>query len=140
MHAELAIDPNVRAVAPARRWARARMVEAGLDDAELEVLVLLVSETVTNAVLHAHPPVVLHIDVDDERTRIEVHDGRRGAPVLRDPPSTSTNGRGVLVVDRLATRWGTELTPGTHLTEPLRAHSIKSVWFELDRALTSEPA
>jgi len=134
MHAEIPIEPDVQAVAPARRWARARFAEAGFDEGALDILVLLVSEIVTNAVLHAHPPVVLRIDIDGERTRVEVHDGHLAGPVLRDPPSTSTDGRGVLVVDRLATRWGTELRPGADLPQGPRARFAKSVWFELNHA------
>jgi len=136
MHAELPIEPHVRAVAAARHWARTHFVDAGLEPGVIDVLVLLVSETVTNAVLHAHPPVLLRIDVDHVRTRVEVHDGDRSDPVLRDPPPSATNGRGVLVMDRLATRWGTEMLTDDE-PAPLadgaalgRRHA-KTVWFEL---------
>ncbi|AEE47779.1 ATP-binding protein [Cellulomonas fimi] len=123
MRAETSLAPALSAVAPARRWARERLVEAGVEPARLEVLVLLVSELVTNAVAHADPPVVLRVDVDDERTRVEVTDGARDEPVLRDPPPTALGGRGVMFVDRLSTRWGTCADED--------GVAVKAVWFEL---------
>ena len=122
MYAETPVAPALSAVAPARRWARERFAEAGMTDGRLDTLVLLVSELVTNAVAHSDPPVVLRVDVDDERTRVEVTDGTRQVPVVLDPPPTASGGRGVLVVDRLATRWG---------TSPERGSAAKAVWFEL---------
>jgi anti-sigma regulatory factor (Ser/Thr protein kinase) len=122
MYAETAVSPALSAIAPARHWARDRLVEAGIDDGRLELLVLLVSEVVTNAVAHADPPVVLRVSVDAERTRVEVTDGVREVPVVRDPPPTSLGGRGVMFVDRLASSWGTCEEEG---------EAAKAVWFEL---------
>ena len=86
MYAETAVSPSLSAIAPARHWARDRLSEAGIDDGRLDLLVLLVSELVTNAVAHADPPVVLRVHVDEERTRVEVTDGVRDVPVVRNPP------------------------------------------------------
>src|SRR6478735_5891717 len=85
MFAETAISPAFSAIAPARHWARDRLTEAGLSDGRLDTAVLLVSELVTNAVAHAHPPVVLRVHVDEERTRVEVTDGAQQLPVALDP-------------------------------------------------------
>ena len=107
MYAETAVAPALSAIAPARHWARDRLAEAGVDDGRLDLLVLLVSELVTNAVAHADPPVILRVHVDEERTRVEVTDGVREVPVVRNPPPTALGGRGVMFVDRLASSWGT---------------------------------
>ncbi|GCE75433.1 ATP-binding protein [Cellulomonas biazotea] len=123
MRAETSVAPALSAVAPARRWARERLVEAGVEPSRLEVLVLLVSELVTNAVAHADPPVVLRVDVDDVRTRIEVTDGAREEPVLRNPPPTALGGRGVMFIDRLSSSWGTAVEED--------GVAVKAVWFEL---------
>ncbi|GCD20134.1 ATP-binding protein [Cellulomonas sp. H30R-01] len=123
MRAETSVAPALSAVAPARRWARERLVEAGVEPARLEVLVLLVSELVTNAVAHADPPVTLRVDVDDVRTRVEVTDGAREDPVLRNPPPSALGGRGVMFVDRLSSSWGTTPEEG--------GVAVKAVWFEL---------
>ncbi|WP_043472286.1 ATP-binding protein [Kitasatospora sp. MBT66] len=71
---------------------------------------LLVSELVTNAVLHGTPMgrrVHLVLDVDRRRLRIEVHDarGERG-PVLRAASGEDESGRGLVLVKLLAQRWG----------------------------------
>ena len=121
MYAETAVAPALSSVAPARHWVRDRLTEAGLTDGPVDTVVLLVSELVTNAVAHARPPVVLRMHVDEERTRIEVSDGERKAvPVVRDPGPSATGGRGVMFVDRFATRWGTS-----------KDTESKAVWFEL---------
>ena len=129
MYAETAVQPALSAIAPARHWARDRLGEAGIDDGRLELLVLLVSEVVTNAVAHADPPVVLRVSVDAERTRVEVTDGVRDVPVVRDPPPTALGGRGVMFVDRLASSWGTCEEEG---------EAAKAVWFELRHDDVSE--
>ena len=129
MYAETAVTPSLSAIAPARHWARERLSESGIDDGRLDLLVLLVSELVTNAVAHADPPVVLRVHVDEERTRVEVTDGVRDVPVVRDPPPTALGGRGVMFVDRLASSWGTSEEDGD---------AAKAVWFELRHDDVSE--
>lgn len=129
MYAETAVTPALSAIAPARHWARERLSEVGIDDGRLDLLVLLVSELVTNAVAHADPPVVLRVHVDEERTRVEVTDGVRDVPVVRAPPPTALGGRGVMFVDRLASSWGTSEEEG---------EAAKAVWFELRHDDVSE--
>ncbi|WP_029290311.1 ATP-binding protein [Cellulomonas sp. HZM] len=120
MHDERVIEPHARAVAPARRWADDRLVEAGVDASRRQVVVLLVSEVVTNAVRHARPPVRLLVEVDDERVRVEARDGYSAPPVLKHARPQDDGGRGVWLVDRLASDWG------------MRAHDDgKTVWFEV---------
>jgi anti-sigma regulatory factor (Ser/Thr protein kinase) len=107
MQAETELAPDVARVALVRRWARERLTDAGLDEPTLDVLVLLVSESVTNAVVHARPPLVLCLDVDAERTRVEVRDGTSAEPVLRQSVPTQQGGRGMMFIDHLSSRWGT---------------------------------
>ncbi|WP_034620833.1 ATP-binding protein [Cellulomonas sp. URHE0023] len=121
MYAETAVSPALSSIAPARHWTRDRLAEAGVTDGPQDTVILLVSELVTNAVAHADPPVILRVHVDEERTRVEVADGaRQELPVVLDPPPTATGGRGVMFVDRLASRWGTTRNSGS-----------KAVWFEV---------
>ena len=90
----------------------------------LELAILLTSELVTNAVVHGLGPVQLLLSDDDGRLIIEVSDGKLG-PLPRTPgrPSgAAESGRGLLIVERLAARWGCRarrMPPG------------KVVWFEL---------
>lgn len=117
------IEAELSSIAPARRWARERFDEAGLQPEVRDLLVLLVSEVVTNAVEHAAPPLLLRIDVTDEATRVEVQDRARDLPILKDPDPTELGGRGVKFVNDLATRWGTE--------PPAEPDGLKTVWFEV---------
>ena len=111
----LACDPAV--VAEARR-AVARF-EAGVPEPVIESARLLVTELVTNSLLHGIAEGDGWIDVLNERRaqclRIEVADpastGRR--PVLRSVDHSSTSGWGLQLVDRLASDWSVEIGSGT---------------------------
>jgi anti-sigma regulatory factor (Ser/Thr protein kinase) len=127
MQIETQIEPDPARVAVVREWARERLSAAGVRADSIDVLVLLVSECVTNAILHAEPPLVLSLDVDADRTRVEVRDGTRHEPELRHPAPTEQSGRGVMIVDRLSSRWGTL----SH-DEPDDDGPVKTVWFELE--------
>jgi anti-sigma regulatory factor (Ser/Thr protein kinase) len=84
---------------------------------------LLATELVTNAVQHVgKDPIVLRVRADAERLRVEVHDPGESAPVLRRVDDSTLGGRGILIVDTLASEWGT-------LDDGPRG---KSVWFEID--------
>jgi anti-sigma regulatory factor (Ser/Thr protein kinase) len=93
-----------------------------------ETLLLLVSELVTNAVLHSQgpddAPIGVSASVEDERVRIDVTDaGERFTPAARERPRVgaraSVGGYGLYVVDQAASRWGVDRARGTR------------VWFEL---------
>ncbi len=123
MHDQTAIEAELSSVAPARRWAREKFEAAGLEPEVRDVLVLLVSEVVTNAVEHAAPPLLLRIDTGPDLTRVEVRDRARDLPILRDPEPFETGGRGIKFVNDLSTRWGTEPADGPD--------GLKTVWFEV---------
>jgi anti-sigma regulatory factor (Ser/Thr protein kinase) len=84
-------------------------------------LLLCVSEVVTNAVLHARSPQHMTVRLDGDRLLVEVVDGDTTPPVRRDHDPTAPTGRGLLILDRLTTRWGTRPT-----------REGKTVWFEFD--------
>jgi len=119
----LAVPPDFGAVAPARRWAAAHLRAAGVEGHLLDVLVLLVSEVVTNAVAHASPPVHVGLEIAGGVARVEVTDRARAVPVIRRPAPTQGGGRGVGLVDMLATRWG--------VIEATDEDTPKTVWFEV---------
>jgi anti-sigma regulatory factor (Ser/Thr protein kinase) len=111
----LGCDPSV--VAEARRAVG--QFEPGLPAPVIESARLLVTELVTNSILHGIREGDGYIDVLIERRarclRIEVLDpastGTR--PVLRPVDSSSTSGWGLQLVDRLAADWGIETGIGT---------------------------
>jgi DNA-binding NarL/FixJ family response regulator len=87
---------------------------------ELDVIELLVSELVTNSIVHGHSDVEVSVAVGSDRVRVSVFDSSRDALVRREPNAEGTSGRGLLMLDALAADWGTEFMPGG-----------KSVWFEV---------
>lgn len=104
----------------ARRFVESALYGAGAG-ALAYAATLLVSELVANAVLHAGTPVELVVAVDGHRARVEVHDGSPHLPVRKHYSNLSGTGRGLMMVDRMASQWGAEPTAGG-----------KVVWFELD--------
>ena len=92
--------------------------------------VLLTSEIVTNAIRHStndgHEPIAMRIVCFDDRLQVEVIDPGPGFdPTDVSPEPTDLGGRGLMVVDRSASRWGTRRVP--------RADGQRfCVWFELE--------
>ncbi len=92
--------------APRRARALLREHAENLDAARLDTAVLLISELVTNAVLHGGGEIRLLIDVDrDSLARFAVSDEGGGSPVVRDDPGAD-GGWGLRLVGQLAARWG----------------------------------
>ncbi|MER7623996.1 ATP-binding protein [Streptomyces sp. NPDC126503] len=103
-----------RSVPLARDFTRRALADWGLDARADDVLVC-VSELATNALLHGVPPgrgYRLHLYLElPGALRVEVHDSGDGTPRVREPSGES--GRGLLLVDALADRWGVgERDPG----------------------------
>ncbi|MEV6740418.1 ATP-binding protein [Streptomyces sp. NPDC051104] len=91
--------------------------------AAAEDVLLVVSELVTNACLHAEGPEELWIACDNKVLRIEVSDRGSGQPAPRTPHRAGRpGGHGMFIVQRLCLDWGVVRTPGV---------AGKTVWAEL---------
>jgi PAS domain S-box-containing protein len=104
---DLPADPAI--VASARRQVAERLANWGLHDAAFTTE-LVVSELVTNAIRHAQSPIQLRL-IRDRTLICEVSDGSSTAPHLRRARAFDEGGRGLLLVSRLALRWGSRQTP-----------------------------
>lgn len=96
-----------RCVALARAQVRKAVTGWGMAGIE-EPAALVVSELVTNAVVHARVPpgreILTRFVRQDDGVRIEVHDASDERPVPRTPDDDG--GFGLLLVDELTDRWG----------------------------------
>jgi anti-sigma regulatory factor (Ser/Thr protein kinase) len=119
---EMKLPASPGAAAEAREFLWSALETWALDGLG-EVTELLASELVTNAVTHVgEQPIVLRVRAGSDRIRVEVDDPGGGEPFIRHVDETTTHGRGLLIVESLATAWGTRHHPDDG----------KSVWFEVD--------
>ena len=104
------VPPDAAAVAEARRFLRRTLRDWGIDEETTDAAVLCVSELVTNAVVHAYAGCVVRALLDRGILTITVRDNGAqsgtAAELLDDP--VRVHGRGLQLVDALATRWGSE--------------------------------
>ncbi len=115
--------------AAARAFVRSELQQRAVPEPPLETAILLTSELVSNAMLHARTEVDLLLVMAASGLRVEVHDGglRRPQPSPTPVPPSATTGRGLLIVAALAGRWGVDGTVDG-----------KTVWFELPVVLGAD--
>jgi anti-sigma regulatory factor (Ser/Thr protein kinase) len=120
--ARTSLPPELASASAARRFVGSTLRDWSCDTLSDSAL-LLVSELVTNAVLHARSRLDLVLQLRDERLRVEVHDGSQAQPTRKYYSPHAGTGRGLMLVEQLAAEWGVEPIAGDG----------KRVWFELDR-------
>lgn len=102
------LPPDPRSAREARKAIVGFLTGCGTDDELAERAGAIVTELVTNAVLHAATPVGLTVRWDGTGVMVEVTDGSSVRPVPPDLPfGDAVTGRGLALVDALATAWGT---------------------------------
>ncbi|MEP7054903.1 MAG: SpoIIE family protein phosphatase [Actinomycetota bacterium] len=120
--ATASFPPLITTPGQARAFVRETLATWGASEAVDDVL-LLTTELVTNAVVHAGTTIDLFIEATDDLLIVSVSDryAARSLPsVVAAPAETSEGGRGLLLVHAIALRWGVE-----HST------AGKRVWFEI---------
>ncbi len=121
----LTLEPEPRSVRVARSWVVEELTELGREDL-VEAAALGVSELVTNALLHAEPPILVRLGGTSDHPRVEVHDQSSSPPDLDadaldedDEHLMRTFGRGLGLVALYSSRWGADVSGDG-----------KVVWFE----------
>jgi len=109
--ARFSIQPDPTEVAAARRFV-ADTLSTWQAHQDRETAVLLVSELVSNAVVHARTDITITIRNDGALLTVEVQDGSDQLPDRHDAAPTATSGRGLAMVDRMAQDWGVRRLPG----------------------------
>jgi anti-sigma regulatory factor (Ser/Thr protein kinase) len=109
--------------APAEARTALRRFHPELPAELMQIVVLLASELVSNAVKHAEAALIaIRFEVVPQYVRVEVADegpGFEHAPAVHDPEGVG--GWGLHLVDELSSRWGIAAGRGAR------------VWFEIDR-------
>jgi anti-sigma regulatory factor (Ser/Thr protein kinase) len=122
MHQRLNLDLASSTSAP--RQARQAIIELVTRSGRTDLganAALLVSELVTNAVMHAGGPISVSATYLDATLHVEVHDtDQNRVPDLPSPSAADKTGRGLHIVGLLADRWAITSTPDG-----------KTIWFEL---------
>jgi anti-sigma regulatory factor (Ser/Thr protein kinase) len=121
---ELRLPCDVASISSARRLAT-DFAGDRLSDVKLDDFALMVSEVVSNAVRHGSPEadgnIGLRLEGDQDALRVVVTDG--GQVFAIDPGSLDPDRNesfGLLLVDKLADRWGYSLD------------GKKAIWLEVD--------
>jgi serine phosphatase RsbU (regulator of sigma subunit) len=110
------------------------VLEEGKLEELLDAALLLTTELSTNAVVHAGTDLELEVIADPFGLTVTVIDNARGVVAASEPPlagpphDLAERGRGLLLVDHFASRWGTTHHPNG-----------KGVWFRLSRGGPPEP-
>ncbi len=115
------LAPDAPSARQARRFVDETLRRWECDDV-LDTVELLVSELVTNAVLHARSDVDVSVQLLADRIRIEVADQSPKGIRRRALTPDGSSGRGIAMVESLALAWGVTTHRGG-----------KAVWFEVAR-------
>ena len=115
------LAPELQSAGRARRFVDETLRRWDCGE-QLDVVTLLVSEVVTNAIVHARTEVEVSVQLTPDAVRIEVIDHADVVPEARVAADDDTTGRGLALVEALASAWGVEARPDG-----------KAVWFEVTR-------
>ena len=120
--ATLELPHSLSSVAEARRFVADHVKEWKAEQV-LSDAVLVTSELAANAIMHAASPCRIRLSLDAATLRIDVIDAGSGTPEPQLADSAAEHGRGLRMVDAVASAWGVEALPGEG----------KLVWAELRR-------
>jgi two-component sensor histidine kinase len=136
MTSQRSFPATAGSIREARRFVLDQLPQVA--DAMREQVGLIVSELVTNAIVHASSSYTVALDLEPQTLTLEVADQGNGLPFPADapPPPDQHHGRGLLIVTQLATEWGVK----QHSGDP-----GKTVWVKLPlsprgRRASTEPS
>ena len=125
LRAQFDLLPEPASAGAGRRAVTQVLTDWGISAETVGDAVLVVSELVTNAVLHAPSGHTLSLEVSmsGRVLRVSLSDSSPASPRWRSPSGQDEGGRGIGILDTLSTRWGVAERPGG-----------KALWFEIDLA------
>src|SRR6478735_2944375 len=111
-------------------WARHELLDVMSHSdvqADPDRVGLVVTELLTNALIHGREPVEIHASTVEDHLRIEVRDSSEAVPHQRRAEPTDVTGRGLMLVAGLVERWGVD-----------QSGDGKLVWAEFEPAAADE--
>ena len=115
------LNAHPTSVGAARRFVRDVLMSRQVADGVVDTVELLTSEVVTNAIIHGRSGPHLAVEVGDSVIRVAVRDLSPAVPVRQLSRPDAVSGRGVVIVEELASAWGVER----------ERNGSKRVWFEV---------
>lgn len=115
------LTPHPTSVGAARRFVRDVLMSRQVADGVVDTVELLTSEVVTNAIVHGRSGPQLAVEIRDCAVRVAVRDVSPNVPVRHVGQLDDVSGRGVVIVEELASAWGVER----------EGNGSKRVWFEV---------
>lgn len=114
------LPPNDHSPARGRQFVREVLLRIALPDI-VDTAVLLASELITNAILHGRSEVELTVEITQAGVKVSAADMNSRLPIMQSADQLALDGRGIAIVNLLASSWGVTATEGG-----------KVVWFCLD--------
>jgi anti-sigma regulatory factor (Ser/Thr protein kinase) len=131
--ADLSLEPDPGALRGFRQQVRASLLGWGVEDEAVDDTLLCVSELVTNALIHTGSGCEVRLMLDPHALTVTVRDQGVARQALRgdeaSPDQLRVHGRGLQLVDALASRWGSVLDAGG-----------RSVWFAMEAPAPDDAA
>lgn len=125
------VPPHPHEASRARQQLRAACAESDLplSESELDRMESCTAEVLANAVVHAQTISTVTVRWSGRAVRVETHDANPRDLPRTSPGDDDESGRGLLMVQEMASRWGVEHTA-----------TGKTVWFEIDHHSVSDSA
>lgn len=114
------LPPHDHSPARGRQFVREALFSTARQDV-VDIAVLLASELITNAILHGRSEVELTVEINSAGVKVSAADMNSRLPVMQSIDELALDGRGIAIVNLLASSWGVTATEGG-----------KIVWFCLD--------
>ena len=105
-------DRQATSVGEARSWIEAFLAERAIGNSVCDDAQLVVSELVTNALMHGDGALVLRASISDSAVQVSVTDSGDGLPEVLPLDPSRIGGLGLIVVERIASDWGISPFPG----------------------------
>lgn len=126
--AEFAVESSAPRLA--RLWVAGQLEPLRLSAAQTNDALLLVSELVTNVIVHTESPPTVTVAATADRVEIAVADRDGELAAVRDRSPDEIGGWGLRIVDEVASSWGARFPGG----------GVKVVWFAIDRDHADPPS